>query len=277
MLKLIHLTDLHITAPGGTIAGRDPIANLDRALNHALTRHADAAALFVTGDLSDWGDAADYRHLRERLDNLALPVHLGIGNHDDRAIFLEHFPHLGSDGFVQYRADLPGHIALMLDTWEAGTHAGSFCEARAAWLDARLSEAAAPVLLFMHHNPVPIGIGPMDRIMQQDADRLGRVLDAHPGRVRHIFHGHCHLPLSGSFRGIPFSAPRGTNHAGWADFGNASFLAGSDLPESYAVALLTDEAVMVHMIEYGYEAAGGAIRREGSPDKADWDRLTMVR
>ncbi|MEM7567981.1 MAG: metallophosphoesterase, partial [Pseudomonadota bacterium] len=244
--------------------------------------HSDAAAIFVTGDLSDWGDAADYAYVRDRLARVPLPVHVALGNHDDRATFLAHFPHLESDGFAQYRVDLGGadgarYTALVLDTWEAGTHAGSFCEARAAWLDMRLAEADAPVLLFLHHNPVPIGIAPMDEIRLLDADRLGAVLDAHPGRVRHIFHGHCHLPLSGSFHGVPFSAPRGTNHAAWADFGNASFLAGSDLPEAYAVALVNETAVMVHMIEYGYEAAGGTIRREGSPDKADWDRLTMVR
>ena len=276
-MKLLHITDIHLTPPPGIIAGRDPVANLDRALAHAAANHADAEAIFVTGDLSDWGDAEDYDRLRARLADVALPVHLGIGNHDDRATFLSRFPHLGADGFVQYRVDLPGHTALVLDTWEEGTHAGSFCEARAAWLDARLSEAGAPVLLFLHHNPVPIGIGPMDEIMLRDAARMGDVLDRHPGRVRHIFHGHCHLPLAGSFRGIPFSAPRGTNHAGWADFGNAGFLAGSDLPEAYAVALVADGSVMVHMIEYGYEAAGGTIRREASPDKADWNRLTMVR
>ncbi|MGR3434620.1 MAG: metallophosphoesterase [Shimia sp.] len=276
-MKLIHLTDIHLTPPPGTIAGRDPIANLDRALDHALDNHPDAEAIFITGDLSDWGDAEDYARLRARLSDVPLPVHLCIGNHDDRATFLDHFPHLRADGFVQYRIDLPGHVALILDTWEQGTHAGSFCEARAAWLDARLAETDAPVLLFLHHNPAPIGIGPMDEIMLLDAERLRAVLDRHPGRVRHIFHGHCHLPLSGSFHGVPFSAPRGTNHAGWADFGNRGFLAGSDLPEAYAVALIEDSSVLVHMIEYGYEAAGGAIRREGSPDKADWDRLTMVR
>ena len=276
-MKLLHLTDIHLTPPPGTIAGRDPVANLDRALDHALAAHADAKAIFVTGDLSDWGDAEDYARLRARLADLPLPVHLGIGNHDDRATFLDHFPHLASDGFVQYRVDLPGHVALMLDTWEDGTHAGGFCAARAAWLHARLGEADRPVLIFLHHNPVPIGIAPMDAIMLRDADRLGRVLDRHPGRVRHIFHGHCHLPLSGSFHGVPFSAPRGTNHAGWADFGNTGLLAGADLPEAYAVALVEDDSVLVHMIEYGYEVAGGTIRREGSPDKAAWDRLTMVR
>ena len=280
-MKLLHLTDIHLTPPPGTIAGRDPVANLDRALVHALRAHPDAGGIFVTGDLSDWGDAEDYDRLRTRLVDVPFPVHLGIGNHDDRATFLSRFPHLGAEGFVQYRVDLPGpdgdHVALVLDTCEDGTHAGNFCAARAAWLDARLAEADVPVLLFLHHNPAPVGIPPMDRIMLRGAGRLGAVLDAHPGRVRHMFHGHCHLPISGSFHGVPFSAPRGTNHAGWPDFGNGGFLAGSDLPEAYAVALIERHSVMVHMVEYGYEAAGGPIRREGSPDKADWDRLTMVR
>ena len=276
-MKLLQLTDIHLTPPPGTIAGRDPVANLDGALAHAIASHPDAEAVFLTGDLSDWGDGSDYDHLRARIADMPIPVHPGIGNHDDRSAFLDAFPHLQTDGFVQYRVDLPGHVALMLDTWEEGTHAGSFCEARAAWLDDRIAEADAPVLLFLHHNPVPIGIAPMDEIMLRGAHRLGEVLNAHPGRVRHIFHGHCHLPLSGSFNGVPLSAPRGTNHAGWADFGGEGILAGSDLPESYAVALIGPTSVLVHMIEYGYEAAGGAIRREGSPQKADWDRLTMVR
>lgn len=277
MLKLLHFTDIHLTKPGDTIAGRDPIANFDRALAHALALHSDAAAAFITGDLSDWGDAVDYERLADRIGAVPMPVHLAIGNHDDRAAFTRQFPALGRHGFIHYRVDLPGHTALVLDTWEDGTHAGSFCELRAAWLNAQLLACEQPVLLFMHHNPVPLGIKPMDKIMQRDATRLGDVLDAHRGKVRHIFHGHCHLPLAGSFRGVPFSAPRGTNHAGWPDFGNERFLAGSDLPEAYAVALIDETSVMVHMVEYGYEAAGGDVRREGSPDKADWDRLTMVR
>ncbi|MEM8848880.1 MAG: phosphodiesterase [Pseudomonadota bacterium] len=273
-MKLIQLTDIHLTAAGQTIGGRDPSANLDRALGHALAHHGDADAIFITGDLSDWGDAADYEVLRARLTSVPMPVHLAIGNHDDRATFRAVFPAVGTGPFAQYTAALPGHLAVVLDTWEAGTHAGSFCQDRADWLDATLRAAQDPVLLFLHHNPVPMGIGPMDRIMLLDADRLGAVLDRHPGRVRHIFHGHCHLPLAGSFRGIPFSSPRGTNHAAWPDFGNAAMLAGSDLPQAYAVALVGTDGVMVHMVEFGY---AGPIRREGSPDKADWDRLTMVR
>src|SRR3546814_3964509 len=93
-MKLIQLTDIHLTAPGQTIGGRDPNANFERALTHALEQHPDAEAIAITGDLSDWGDRADYERLRDRIAGLPMPVHLAIGNHDDRETFLQVFPDL---------------------------------------------------------------------------------------------------------------------------------------------------------------------------------------
>ena len=51
-------------------------------------------------------------------------------------------------------------------------------------------------------------------------------------------------------------------------------LSASDLPESYGVAFVGADYVTVHMVEFGYQ---GAIRTEGSPDFAMWDRETMQR
>ena len=166
-----------------------------------------------------------------------------------------------------------GH-AVLLDTAEPGTHAGAFCDARAAWLDRRLAALPGPVWLFAHHNPVPIGRGAYGRHHAARRPSARRSAGPPSGRVAHLFHGHCHLALSGSFRGVPTCAPRGTNHAGWPDFASPRFLAASDLAEAYGVILATDAGTTVHMIEHGYE---GPIRREGSPDRAEWDRLTMVR
>lgn len=274
-MKLLQFTDIHLTTPGESIGGRDPNENFSKGLAHALSHHPDADALVVTGDLSDWGDKQDYERLKAVLGDVALPVHLCIGNHDEREAFLSVFPDKADEnGFVQAWFDLPIGTGLLLDTWGPNSHAGYYCEKRCRWLDDQLSQLEEPVFLFMHHNPVPIGIEPMDKIMLQDAQAFAAIVSKHASKIRHIFHGHCHLPLSGSLHGVPFSAPRGTNHAGWADFGNTSKLSASDLPESYAVILADDASVMIHMIEYGYQ---GEIRREGSPDYADWDRLTMVR
>ena len=274
-MKLLQFTDIHLTTPGQTIGGRDPNANFERALSHAMELHADAEALFITGDLSDWGEADDYTRLKHLIDPLPMPVALCIGNHDDRATMLAAFPDLeGEAGFVHRTLPLSLGTAIILDTWGAETHAGHFCEARAYWLARQLEALPGPVWIFMHHNPVPLGIRPMDKIMLLDAQRFADVVAPHRDKIRHIFHGHCHLPLSGSLHGIPFSAPRGTNHAGWPDFSETRLLSSADLAEAYSVILATPDHTMVHMVEFGYE---GAIRGEGSPDYADWDKLTMVR
>lgn len=273
-MKLLQFTDIHLTAEDNTIAGRDPVANFRKALAHALISHSDAEAAFITGDLSDWGEAADYQILREVLADFPIPTHLCIGNHDDRPTMEEALPEAFTDGFAQKVIPLSLGTAITLDTWGPQTHAGHFCEARAAWLSAALEAATGPVWIFMHHNTVPLNIAPMDKIMLLDADRFAATLAPFATKIRHIFHGHCHLPLCGSLHGIPFSAPRGTNHAGWPDFENETFLTGADLPEAYSVIFATPDSTMVHMVEFGFE---GDIRSGGSPDYAEWDKQTMVR
>ncbi len=73
---------------------------------------------------------------------------------------------------------------------------------------------------------------------------------------------------------MPVSSLRGTNHASYPLFSETRLLSASDLPESYGVAFFGADYVTVHMVEFGYV---GAIRVEGSPDYAAWDRETMIR
>ena len=274
-MKLLQFTDIHLTTPGKTIGGRDPNQNFRIALDHAMELHSDADALFITGDLSDWGERDDYVRLKEMIATLPVPVHLCIGNHDDRATMLSVFPELaGEGGFVQKVVPLLLGHAIIVDTWAPETHAGHFCDARAAWFEAQLRDLPGPIWVFMHHNPVPTHVAPMDKIMLLDADRFAETIKPHCAKIAHIFHGHCHLPLNGSLMGIPFSAPRGTNHAGWPDFGAERLLSAADLTEAYAVIFAKPESTIVHMVEYGYQ---GDIRGEGSPDYASWNKLTMVR
>ncbi len=274
-MKILQLTDIHLTAPGKTIGGRDPNVNFDKALKHASEHHPDAEVLVITGDLSDWGEGADYERLKARLADVTLPVRLCIGNHDDRPTLLSVFPELANeDGHVQQVFRLSEGIGMTLDTWGPESHAGHLCDDRLRWLDRQLTAADQPVYLFLHHNPIPTHNPPMDQIMLLDADALGEVVSAHRERLAHIIFGHCHQPLAGSFHGVPVSAPRGTNHASWVSFSETEMLLGCDLPESYAVLIAQGPSVTVHMIEFGY---AGEIRDDGTPDYADWDRASMAR
>lgn len=258
-MKLLLLTDIHLTEPGERIADRDPNANFDRALDHALAHHADAEAMIVTGDLSEHGRADDYRRLKARIAEVPMPVELLLGNHDERAAFLDVFPNLaGEGGFVQRVVALSLGHAVLLDTHEPGTDAGGFGGGRLDWLDRQLHALPGPVWLFLHHHPVPLGLPPLDRIMLLDHADFAATLKPHRGKIAHIFHGHSHLPLSGSLHGIPLSSGRGTNQALWPDFGEERRFNTVDLPEAYSVVIADGERTIVHMVEFGHR---GEVRR----------------
>lgn len=274
-MKLIHLSDIHLTTAGASIGGRDPRANFQRALRHILNDHADAELTVITGDLSDWGDRDDYLWLKARLAEFPIKTRMCIGNHDRRATFLDVCPELAApDGFVQGVYDSSAGRCLFLDTAQPDTHAGRYCATRQSWLEARLTEHAGPFLLFMHHNPMPTHLAPMDQIRLLDDAVFRQIVHRHRDRIRHIFFGHCHLPLAGSVAGVAATSLRGTNHASYPLFSETAMLSASDLPEAYGVAFFGADYVTVHMVEFGYT---GAIRTEGSPDYAAWNRESMLR
>lgn len=255
-MKIIQMTDIHFTAPGVTLGGRDPIWNFDAAMADALSRHPDTDLIAITGDLSETGAVEDYERLAERLRRLRQPVILLIGNHDDRAAFLKVFPQRQDEnGFVQGWQDMPKGRALYLDTHEPGVPQGRLCETRAAWLEARLEEHAGPVYLFLHHNPIPTHIAPLDRIMLEDHAVFAGIVARHAEKIAYIFHGHLHLPMSGAIHGVPVYCPRGTNHSGYPNFGEKQLHGLSGLPQAYAVITTEGSYVSVMMVEFGYREA----------------------
>lgn len=201
-------------------------------------------------------------------------MRLCIGNHDDRAAFLDVFPGLAAEnGFVQGVHDTSAARCLFLDTTFPKTHAGRYCDDRLGWLAARLEEHDGGFLLFMHHNPMPTHLPPFDEIGLLDGAEFRQLVARYSTRIRHIFFGHCHVPLAGSVAGVPISSPRGTNHASYPLFSETKLSAVADLPESYGVVFLGSNYVTVHMVEFGY---AGPIRFEESPDYRHPDRQTIA-
>ncbi len=251
-MKIVQVTDTHLVGPGQKVYGIDPRARLDACFADINARHGDAAFCVLSGDLTDRGEAGAYRELRHALAALRLPYHVMIGNHDSRQTLLEVLPETPADpdGFVQCALDTPAGRVLLLDTVAAGRHAGAFCEARADWLAARLDEAGdVSVYIFMHHPPFDIGIPSLDRIRLADPGAFVRAIEGRRN-LRHIFFGHVHRPVSGSWRGIPFSALRGTAHQVALDLETESPIPKTREPPAYAVILLESQRTVVHLHDY---------------------------
>jgi len=261
-MKLIHLTDTHLTTPGRLLYGIDPLARLQAAVAHIVHHHADAELCVVTGDLTHWGEPAAYACLRDALRPLPMPVLPLIGNHDARTNFRAAFPEVpvDADGFVQRTQDTSAGRFILLDTVIGDAapgrkSAGCFDAGRIDWLRARLDAAQAdgvPVFLCMHHPPFGVGIAAFDDInlVADDARAFGALLRQY-SHIRHLFFGHIHRPISGSWHGIAFSTLPATAYQSGLDFRAETDLFTHEAP-GYGVVLITPEQVTVHISDFLY-------------------------
>lgn len=210
---LLQLTDLHIREPGKLAYGRIETAPyLKRAIESILRLPQKPDAVVITGDLTDFGRAAEYDHLRELLSPLYMPIYLMPGNHDDRDQLRRSFndhPYLGDSGFVQFSVAINGLQLIALDTVTTGASAGSLCKDRLAWLAAQLhTHAQQPVVIAMHHPPFQTLIGHMDAIgLLQGSQELEALVQQYPN-VERVICGHLHRAIQVRFgRTIAATAP----------------------------------------------------------------------
>jgi 3',5'-cyclic AMP phosphodiesterase CpdA len=189
------LSDTHIPAnPAETYRGFNPVENLRIAIPQVRAIQPEAAVL--CGDAARLeGRIEDYQVLQATLAPLAAvaPVHLLVGNHDDRANLLKVFPSVaGRPALVRDHhvtvIDHPLVRLILLDSnLRPNLTPGHLGQAQREWLGRYLEgHRDRPVALFVHHTP---GDGDGELL---DADRLFAVLRPHR-QVKTLFYGHSHV------------------------------------------------------------------------------------
>lgn len=257
MHKILVFTDLHLKAQG-TIIGLDPVARFTAARDAALAAHGDAVLTVLLGDLTHSGKPEEYELLADLLTPFPMPVLPMLGNHDNRAAFLDRFPDAaGPDGFVQRIVDLDGVRLILLDTLDEPRsqgveHAGVLCARRLAFLDTALAGAGArQVLVFAHHPPFAVGFPGMDAIRLRDGGALTTRLA--PLRA-HLFCGHVHRTISGSVGGVPFTIFKSPCHQMPLDFTDETSALSTDEPGAFGVVLAGADGVIAHSEDVGLNA-----------------------
>jgi 3',5'-cyclic-AMP phosphodiesterase len=200
---IAQITDLHI----GFVRDDPDELNLRRlraVLDRLIHGPNRPDLLLMSGDLTEFGDAASYARLAVAVSGCPFPVLAMAGNHDQRDQLLAAFPQTPtSGGFVQYVHDLPGLRLIVLDTLEPGRHGGAFCDARAEWLRAQLTaRPAKPTVIAMHHPPFATGLAWLDA--EGEEAWIARLADCLAGQsqVRAIISGHLHRSIHTSWQGI---------------------------------------------------------------------------
>jgi 3',5'-cyclic-AMP phosphodiesterase len=216
-MLLAQISDLHFL-PKGTLAfGQvDTAGCLERAIAHLNALVPTAAAVLITGDLTNDGDAPVWAELRGLLGRLRAPILPIPGNHDDRELMRQAFADLGlfpGGGPLRFAVDLGPLRLIGLDSLIPGEPAGRLGPEQLAWLDEELGGAPErPTLVALHHPPFPTGIDHMDAMMLTDGEALAEVVGRHP-QVARVLCGHVHRTVQCRFAGTLAQIGPGVAHA----------------------------------------------------------------
>jgi 3',5'-cyclic AMP phosphodiesterase CpdA len=194
------LSDTHIAADPAAIQREVNMADHLRAvLAEVLAPDRRPAGLFINGDLALnsglAGDYATFKTLLKPVVETGIPVHVTLGNHDDRANVVAAEP-------AGVKAELVhGHLASVVETplanWvlldsleKVNSTPGLLGPEQLAWLAAALDRRRdKPALVMMHHHPQVDAAEKISGLRDTDA-LLGLLL---PRRhVKALFFGHTH-------------------------------------------------------------------------------------
>lgn len=192
--RWIFLSDIHIgETPDRLHRKRNVTNNFRWMTKEVLALEPKVDGILITGDLAvSRGESGDYRHLKELLAPLvkeAIPLHLLVGNHDDRenmvAVIPEPFAKSCVAGRVCYLIETPHADFICLDSKTSNDDSQiDLGDAQRAWLDEVLAtNGDKPAVLFAHHPP----------FLLQDRAAVVGIVKKHP-RVKVFVFGHTHYP-----------------------------------------------------------------------------------
>lgn len=199
MAVIAHLSDPHLDGSPERL----------RRLQAALRQVADLPeldAVLISGDLTDHGSASEYEQFFDALPP-AGQILMVAGNHDLTGPLLNALGAHGLPATLNSTLDVAGVRLIGLDSHIDQHDEGTLTATALEYARARLATSESPVILAMHHPPVPVGHHVMDRLGLTNSDDLAELVHTHDNIIG-IFTGHVHSAFATTYAGVPLlSAP----------------------------------------------------------------------
>ena len=219
-LLIAQISDAHVGTGASFLDGRmDTLAALRSAVAHVAALAPAPDLVLFTGDLTEHGTAAEYAAVADALAALSMPVYAVPGNHDDTKVAQHALPQCmpvavdARAGACCYHVQHGDLHLVALDTVVPRQSHGALQAAQLDWLQRKLQACAGePVLLFMHHPPLPTGLEAMDACsLLEGSDALAALVRGH-GVVQGLLCGHLHRPVQMQFGGAPLHVAPSVAH-----------------------------------------------------------------
>jgi Icc protein len=254
MLTFIHITDTHLGPQRDFhLHGLNAARHLERlvTLINELREPPDFAV--HTGDLANDRRAESYAIAQDILAALQVPVYLVNGNHDDRALLratLDAPLHPSGDPAapLDYTFEVKGERFLVIDGHSDAVPdpLGQLSPEQLVWLRDEAQRSSAPLTVFLHYPPFPIGSLWFDENMPLvNGEALHAVLCTVRDRLRGVFFGHAHHSYQIERDGITYTcAASGLMQYAWRPWDERPQV-DLDSPPAYNVVRYFPDQVVV--------------------------------
>lgn len=194
MPVIAHLSDPHLdTSP-------QRLHRLEAVLA-TVSSLSNVDAIVVSGDLADHGEADEYAQLFATLpadvSTIVVP-----GNHDLSETMLHSLAQAGRDPALSSFIDVGDVRVIGLDSHIDARDEGRLSPDTIDFARQAGNLAPGPVILALHHPPVPVGHDVADRWGLENLGEL-EALILENSRIIAMFTGHVHTALAASFAGVP--------------------------------------------------------------------------
>ena len=205
--NLIQITDCHLgSTPGEQLLGLDTDQSLCDVLDMIQALESPDMIL-ATGDISNDAGVASYERFVKIVRDFfpGKPIAWLPGNHDDPTNM-----DMVKDLPIEAHTMVNGWNLIFLDSRIPMEEGGNLEQPELDLLESQLSKRPnTPTIVFLHHQPVPVGSKWVDQYVVKNADAFFSIVDKFDN-VRAISWGHVHQEFNSFRNGVALMATPST-------------------------------------------------------------------
>lgn len=197
-MRIIHISDIHITKKGQTIWGVNTLEHFNKALKR-ISCLGRIDAIIISGDLSDDGSRWSYEYIDKAVGQIGIPTYCCAGNHDNlEELYCDYTPSFYKTCEV---FKLQSWTFIMLNSAVPGMSRGQFNYENLLHL---LQSNDAPIALVLHHPPIEQD-GWLNRKLLENQEDFNALIRQY-GNVHLVLYGHTHHYSTKFKNGVVYSS-----------------------------------------------------------------------
>lgn len=239
-MKIVHLSDLHISYEGNEIWETDTLSHFKHAVE-IIGKISNIDAIIITGDLSNDGSRWSYEYIYKTLKQLNIPTLCCPGNHDN--IEMMSMMNLNIFHTNNYETNINGYDLLILNSTIPEMSRGMFSEDDMSWIERRLENSQNPTIIAFHHPCVDPG-GWLNRKLLENRNDFVQLVSKYRN-VKLVLYGHIHYNIQHLINGCCYSAAPSIGFAFDKDLPKFQIASGQ---EGFNLISITENEIKIETI-----------------------------